>query len=624
MAPQKRKKPHDEGSATDVQAHNRRTTRHTTTATTEPERQLRSGRVRANTLEKPPITKITPVPPPLIGTDASKAASAKVAATIARRTKENTPDVAPEPSQQQPNNSNKENTRPLPTRTRQTAVPPPKIPTSPIAMRAMAAPTIPSPIPKPATPAAVKPVGISTTPIVPAARPQTRVPPPKPIIQSRPQVPAAALTDPAAASAITPNRRTSISAAPKPPPTPRSDRNIDKVVLGNICFRAWYPSYYGKDVLGDMSGNAATSKEPGGPAGQAKIGGGKKDKEIMLDRLYVCPCCFKYSKELLSWSEHVKFCEKNSQIPGTKVYTHPKGSRVARTAAAPVDSQKKKPRSKSDAAISGTPGQAVIQDQGEWSVWEVDGERDVLFCQNLSLFAKLFLDNKSVFFDVTGFNYFLLVYTPGADSEGTASPPRPQITGFFSKEKLSWDNNNLACILVFPPWQRKGLGALLMGVSYEISRREGVLGGPEKPISDLGRKGYKRFWAGEIARWLLSIDLATVPESTRVGDKKEILVDVEECSQATWIVQEDCLVVLRDMGIIEEAGMGPPRVTSKSGDEEEAKEVKEIPRVKVDQEAVRRWIQANKIDLQRTCDPDGFVEGYAMKPVDPGVDESTR
>lgn len=55
-----------------------------------------------------------------------------------------------------------------------------------------------------------------------------------------------------------------------------------------------------------------------------------------------------------------------------------------------------------------------------------------------------------------------------------------QVIGFFSKEKMSWDNNNLACILVFPPWQRQGLGQMLMGVSYELSRREGRIGGPEK------------------------------------------------------------------------------------------------------------------------------------------------
>jgi GNAT superfamily N-acetyltransferase len=242
-----------------------------------------------------------------------------------------------------------------------------------------------------------------------------------------------------------------------------------------------------------------------------------------------------------------------------------------------------------------------------------------LFCQNLSLFAKLFLDNKSVFFDVTGFNYFLLVYTPSPGSEGEL-PSRPHICGFFSKEKMSWDNNNLACILVFPPWQRKGLGALLMGVSYEISRREGVLGGPEKPISELGRKGYKRFWAGEIARWLLSLKTVEGTES-RGSESKEILVDVDDCSNATWIVPEDCLAILREMGLVEEAGMGLPKPVSMETEDAEEKDVKEVPRVKVDKAAIRKWVQDNKIDLERTCDPDGFVEGYAIKEVPVKMEE---
>lgn len=96
-----------------------------------------------------------------------------------------------------------------------------------------------------------------------------------------------------------------------------------------------------------------------------------------------------------------------------------------------------------------------------------------LYSQNLSLFAKLFLDTKSVFYDVTTFRYYLLVLTDQHTLER-------QVVGFFSKEKMSWDNNNVACILVFPPWQKRGLGQLLMGVSYELSRREGRLGGPEK------------------------------------------------------------------------------------------------------------------------------------------------
>lgn len=155
-----------------------------------------------------------------------------------------------------------------------------------------------------------------------------------------------------------------------------------------------------------------------------------------------------------------------------------------------------------------------------------------LFAQNLSLFAKLFLDNKSIFFDVTSFNYYLLVHTP----DGTSSH-HPQVVGFFSKEKMSWDNNNLACILVFPPWQRKGLGKILMGVSYELSRRENRIGGPEKPLSELGRRGYLRFWEARVARAIL-------------GLKVKRTLSVGEIAKVCWVLPEDVVVTLKDMGVL--------------------------------------------------------------------------
>ncbi|KAL2171772.1 hypothetical protein VTG60DRAFT_1770 [Thermothelomyces hinnuleus] len=465
--------------------------------------------------------------------------------------------------------------------------------------------------------------------------------------------------------------------------TPRPDRNIDKVVLGDICFRAWYPSYYGKDVLGDISGNSTKgvkeTKSHGGGGGlaahqhhdgkddttSAKTHG-RRDRDHhppMLDRLYVCPRCFKYSKELVTWWKHVRWCERRGYLPGRLIYTHPKGRRTVLVPAGPAPKQG---RGSKRGSVGPRLVEQVVQDEGEWSIREVDGEQDVLFCQNLSLFAKLFLDNKSVFFDVTGFNYFLLVYTPppsgpppAATSSTTTNPEmrsvrpapvrnRSQIVGFFSKEKMSWDNNNLACILVFPPWQRKGLGSLLMGVSYEISRREGVLGGPEKPISDLGKKGYKRFWAGEICRWILGLSSADADTTSSDGDSgggggggggangeekgnKEIVVDIEACSQATWIAPEDCLSVLREMGLAEDAGAGPPLGSKvqapKRADEganpngsggfttETASSSPDqvVQRVRISQAAVREWVATNKISLERTCDPDGFVEGYALK-----------
>ncbi|KAM0284136.1 hypothetical protein ACHAQH_002125 [Verticillium albo-atrum] len=409
-------------------------------------------------------------------------------------------------------------------------------------------------------------------------------------------------------------------------PTPRTDRNIDKVVLGDICFRTWYPSYYGKELLGDMS-----SGQAGGKSGHTLQSHGSKDAHgqhssgeagakaharrggdaPMLDRLAGTP-------------------------PGRKIYVHPRGRRTVLRA---VPEVKRGPGKKANAGIRHI--EEVVRDQGEWSVWEVDGEQDGLFCQNLSLFAKLFLDNKSVFFDVTGFTYFLLVYTPpakappippadpsqAATDASDEKPVRPHIVGFFSKEKMSWDNNNLACILVFPPWQRKGLGALLMGVSYEISRREGVLGGPEKPISDLGRKGYRRFWGGEIARWLLGIGGI----GGAFKNDEETLVDVNDCSKGTWIALDDCIITLREMGLLNDAGMGPGKkpevsrdgdeVMEDAGDADEPETVPDVPRVKLDKEAVRGWIATNEISLERACDPLGFVEGYAMKQGSPEEEE---
>lgn len=79
-----------------------------------------------------------------------------------------------------------------------------------------------------------------------------------------------------------------------------------------------------------------------------------------------------------------------------------------------------------------------------------------LYCQNLCLLAKLFLDHKTVYFDVGPFMFYVL-----CEVDRYAA----HLVGYFSKEKDSHENNNLACILTLPPHQRKGFGKFLIAFS---------------------------------------------------------------------------------------------------------------------------------------------------------------
>uniref|UniRef100_A0A8C5E7L1 Histone acetyltransferase n=1 Tax=Gouania willdenowi TaxID=441366 RepID=A0A8C5E7L1_GOUWI len=149
-----------------------------------------------------------------------------------------------------------------------------------------------------------------------------------------------------------------------------------------------------------------------------------------------------------------------------------------------------------------------------------------IYCQNLCLLAKLFLDHKTLYFDVEPFIFYILTEVNKLGAH---------IVGYFSKEKESPDGNNVACILTLPPYQRRGYGKFLIAFSYELSKLESAVGSPEKPLSDLGKLSYRSYWS-----WVL-LEILRDFRGT---------LSIKDLSQMTSITQSDIISTLQSLNMV--------------------------------------------------------------------------
>ncbi len=205
------------------------------------------------------------------------------------------------------------------------------------------------------------------------------------------------------------------------------------------------------------------------------------DEYGRAETLWICPFCFKYMLTQMQYDRHKAKCRLR----------HPPGDEIYRA--------------------------------GGLSFFEIDGRRQKLYCQNLCLFTKLFLDHKVVDYDVTPFLFYVLTENDGSGCH---------TVGYFSKDRGLDSGNVLACILTLPQHQRKGFGKVLIEFSYILSNAEGRLGGPEKPLSDLGKSSFMSYWKDAIFEFLAD------------PSRKECTID--DIVAETYIQESDVRAVLRD------------------------------------------------------------------------------
>lgn len=156
-------------------------------------------------------------------------------------------------------------------------------------------------------------------------------------------------------------------------------------------------------------------------------------------------------------------------------------------------SRKQFERHRAKCLMKHPPGNEIYRDDVV-SFWEIDGRRQRTWCRNLCLLSKLFLDHKTLYYDVDPFLFYVMTKRLAQGHH---------VVGYFSKEKESADGYNVACILTLPCYQKKGYGKMLIQFLYMLSKVENKNGLPEKPLSDLGLLSYRAYWTDVLVKLLV-------------------------------------------------------------------------------------------------------------------------
>lgn len=408
-----------------------------------------------------------------------------------------------------------------------------------------------------------------------------------------------------------------------PPPRstsqePTTTLNIQNLVLGTTILTPTVEGEFPSSLVHPLDGSTTHEHDASGEHREAKA---------RAEWLFVCEKCCRYEVRPEVYWAHVRFCpgwgEEECEEPREE---RRRGKR--RYSGEEEEQGEEGPGHPTERRL-------VFKGRGGEEVYEVDGKKEKLFCQCLSALASCFISSKSVSFDVEAFLFYVLYIpiptsSPPSDSEDTsstssrkkhraaASKPRTRTTitlapkqkqqmklaGYFSKEKKSWDEFNLACILVFPQYQSLGLGRLLVELSYEFtlraynaaraahlaaqaergSSREGSLdsihtpltgsgstiaptvppqrnstiltpthpwGTPEKPLSASAERMYRSFWHSRISEYLHEL----LPPSHNPRKLPTPTITVRAICEATGIAPEDVIAVLREWdAVLKEKG----------------------------------------------------------------------